>query len=191
MQDINGKRRRSIHLYLEVIKMKPRKSALKYLISLLLALVLFSTSFDNAVYTTNGNIEPERDYLILTAVGDIVMHLPIVSSSYNPSRSEYDFRPIFTGVEPELSAADLTVGVLETQLSGAESKYTGYPRFNSPYTIADALQWAGFDLVFTAHNHALDQGTAGLMKTLSYLEKLKASLYRLPDAPGSTPLPAD
>ena len=29
MQDIIGKRRRSIHLYLEVIKMKPRKSALK------------------------------------------------------------------------------------------------------------------------------------------------------------------
>lgn len=108
----------------------------------------------------------------LTAVGDVVMHLPIVNSCYNATDNTYDFRSVFTEIAPELEQTDLAVGVLETPLAGPESKYTGYPSFNSPGAIADALQWAGVDLVFLAHNHCLDRGVAGLQKTMAYLDRI-------------------
>ena len=108
----------------------------------------------------------------LTAVGDAVMHMPVVNSCYNDAGNTYDFRPVFADIKPVLEQADLTVGVLEAPLAGPESKYTGYPLFNSPSSIADAFQWAGFDLVFIAHNHCLDRGVAGLQKTMAYLDKI-------------------
>ena len=38
--------------------------------------------------------------------------------------------------------------------------------------VIDALQWAGMDLVFIAHNHCPDRGVAGLQKTMAYLDKI-------------------
>lgn len=109
--------------------------------------------------------------LTLSAVGDMVMHLPIVNSCRKPDGS-YDFRPIFTNVRPYLEQADLAVAVLETQLDAPGQKYSGYPRFNTPGAIADAVLWSGFDLVFTAHNHSLDQGITGINHSLAYLERI-------------------
>lgn len=108
--------------------------------------------------------------LTLTAVGDLVMHMPVVNSAFLPEEKSYDFRPIFAPLQPALKAADLTVGVLETTLTAEYDRLSGYPRFNTPYQLAEALRWAGFDLVFTAHNHSLDQGTDGIVRTLDHLE---------------------
>jgi poly-gamma-glutamate synthesis protein (capsule biosynthesis protein) len=108
----------------------------------------------------------------LTALGDVVMHLPIVDSCFNATDNTYDFRPVFTEIKPELDRTDLAVAVLEAPLAGPESNYTGYPLFNSPGAIANALQWAGIDLVFLAHNHCLDRGVIGLQKTMAYLDQI-------------------
>lgn len=131
----------------------------------------------------------------LAAVGDVDMHMPIVNSALNPSDQTYDFRPIFSEIRPELQSADFATGVLETQLGEPGEKYTGYPEFRSPQALADALKWAGLKLVFTAHNHSLDQGAEGLIKTLRYLEKIdlpyagcryqeKGKSYRIVDCKG-------
>ncbi len=117
----------------------------------------------------------ERSDVTLAAVGDVIMHMPIIKSCYNATDNSYDFRPIFSEIKPELEIADLAVGVLETPLAGPELKYTGYPSFNSPASIADALQWAGLDLVFIAHNHCMDRGIAGLEKTMAHLDKIGIS----------------
>jgi poly-gamma-glutamate capsule biosynthesis protein CapA/YwtB (metallophosphatase superfamily) len=108
----------------------------------------------------------------LAAVGDVVMHMPIVDSAFKPDDGSYDFRSIFAELKSSLSQADLAVGVLETQLTGADQIYTGYPAFKTPASIADALKWAGIGLVFTAHNHSLDQGIDGLEQTLTYLDQI-------------------
>jgi poly-gamma-glutamate synthesis protein (capsule biosynthesis protein) len=110
--------------------------------------------------------------ITFTAVGDVVMHLPIVDSGFNPVDKSYDFRPVFSEIKPGLEKADVAVGILEAPLAGPETKYTGYPLFNSPDTIANALQWAGLDLVFIAHNHCLDRGITGLQRTMAYLDKI-------------------
>ena len=108
--------------------------------------------------------------ITLTAVGDLIMHMPVVKSAFSPQDQSYDFRPVFAPLKAELSAADLTVGVLETSLTAKFEQLSGYPRFNTPYQLAEALCWAGFDLVFTAHNHSLDQGVDGIIRTLHHLE---------------------
>mgnify|MGYP000899232980 CR=1 FL=1 len=107
--------------------------------------------------------------LTLTAVGDLVMHMPVVNSAFLPEEESYDFRPVFAPLQSFLEAADLTVGVLETTLTAEDDKLSGYPRFNTPYQLAEALRWAGFDLVFTAHNHSLDHGFDGIGQTLDHL----------------------
>lgn len=115
--------------------------------------------------------ETGQHSLTLNAAGDIVMHLPIVNSARKPDGS-YDFRPIFKSIRPYLNQADLSVAVLETQLDAPGKIYSGYPRFNSPGAIADAILWSGIDLVFLAHNHSLDQGFSGINHTLAYLDKI-------------------
>jgi len=117
-----------------------------------------------------GQDRPSPPSITLTAVGDLVMHMPVVNSAFSVPEQNYDFRPIFQEIKPLLQTADLTVGVLETILTTDYQRLSGYPRFHTPAPLADALRWAGFDLVFTAHNHSLDQGVSGITRTLSLLD---------------------
>lgn len=126
------------------------------------------------VIETQKSVVPAEENihsLTLNAVGDLVMHLPIVNSARKPDGS-FDFRPIFSNVRPYLSQADLAVAVLETQLDAPDQAYSGYPCFNTPGALADAIQWSGIDLVFLAHNHSLDQGITGINHSLAYLDRI-------------------
>ncbi|MGB3533496.1 MAG: CapA family protein [Microcoleaceae cyanobacterium] len=102
----------------------------------------------------------------LIAVGDIMMHGSQIKSGYNPQTQTYNYDRFFTEVQPILSRGDWVIGNLETTLAGAEAKYTGYPLFNAPDTLADAIRNAGFNILTTANNHSLDRGETGLLKTL-------------------------
>lgn len=108
----------------------------------------------------------------LAAVGDVIVHGPIYSAAYQADTKNYDFEPMFEDVKPYLEAADIAVGVLETTLgSETEKKFTGYPSFKSPPSIADAMVNSGIDILFTAHNHSLDYGETGVINTNKYLQK--------------------
>lgn len=126
------------------------------------------------IFPTFSLVELEEVLVLrLTAAGDVIMHSPIVKSAYQPTSDSYDFRPCFVEIKDYLSAADLAVAVLETPLATTDDRdFSGYPRFIAPPEIADALKWAGIDLVFTAHNHSLDQGIVGLRSTLDYLDHI-------------------
>lgn len=130
--------------------------------------------FGMSLFPTFSQEELEEVVVLrMTAAGDVIMHLPIVKSADQQATGSYDFRPCFAEIKDYLSEADLAVAVLETPLAAdADRDFSGYPRFKAPPAIADALQWAGIDLVFTAHNHSLDQGVAGLKTTLAYLDRI-------------------
>ncbi|MBN2984005.1 CapA family protein [Cohnella algarum] len=102
----------------------------------------------------------------LVAVGDVMVHSPQLPAYYDASTDAYDFTPWFREVKPLLSSGDWTIANLETPLAGADLNYSGYPRFNAPEELADALVDAGVQIVSTANNHTLDRGFAGLMRTL-------------------------
>lgn len=100
------------------------------------------------------------------AVGDIMVHTPQLPAYYDAETDRYRFDPWFRHVAPILHTGDWVVGNLEAPLAGADLKYTGFPRFNAPPELADALRKAGFDLLSTANNHSLDRGFAGIQRTL-------------------------
>jgi poly-gamma-glutamate capsule biosynthesis protein CapA/YwtB (metallophosphatase superfamily) len=115
-------------------------------------------------------LPPKSSYLHVMAVGDIMMHMPQVDAGW--SSKGYDFASYFEDVKPLFAQADLVLGNLETTLSGPDVGFSGYPRFNSPDELADALQEAGFDVMTTANNHSLDRGEKGLKRTLEQLQRV-------------------
>jgi len=105
------------------------------------------------------------------AVGDIMVHQEQLEAAWDNKRGTYDFAPFFAKVSPVLRQADWVLGNLETTLSGKEARYTGYPEFNSPETLAVALKQAGFTAVTTANNHSLDRREAGVLRTIEHLDR--------------------
>lgn len=111
----------------------------------------------------------------ISAVGDILMWANQIRSARN-SDDSYSFDYMFKEVEQLLKNADLTIGNLETTLSGREEYYQrvnpviGGPCFNCPDELAETLKRSGFDVLTTANNHCLDRGKEGLKRTLNILD---------------------
>ncbi|KPV41982.1 CapA family protein [Alicyclobacillus ferrooxydans] len=114
----------------------------------------------------------------IAAVGDILMWQRQIHAAKVAGQNKYSFDSMFQPVAPFLRRADLTIGNLETTLSGRESTYqrrqpkTGWPMFNCPDELAPALKRAGFDVLVTANNHCMDRGISGLRRTLGVLDKV-------------------
>lgn len=106
----------------------------------------------------------------ISVTGDLMAHKPQITGA--ALKDKYDFSPSFALIAPYLRRADLMVGNLETTLSGAQRRFTGYPCFNTPDEFALAVKKAGFDLVSTANNHSLDRHGPGLFRTLKVLDSV-------------------
>ncbi len=111
---------------------------------------------------------PERARIL--AVGDLLMHLPLVHTSALPEGG-WDFTPLFEPVRPWIEGADLAIVNLETTLTGPEYPWLGYPSFNTPPEFARDLKAVGFDVLTNANNHALDYSEFGLKKTIEAMER--------------------
>lgn len=105
-----------------------------------------------------------EQWLTITAVGDLLIHLPLVTAA--AVDGGHDFRPLLAPAADELRRGDITIANLETTLAGAERGYSGYPMFNSPDALLAALADSGVTVLTTANNHALDRGAEGLRRTL-------------------------
>lgn len=110
----------------------------------------------------------QESRLKLVFSGDIMGHDSQIASALATGDSGYDYKPCFQHLRPYLQEADLVIGNLEVTFAGPP--YKGYPAFSSPDELADALHWAGFDILVNANNHALDRGQNGLNRTIEELE---------------------
>ncbi len=108
----------------------------------------------------------------VSSVGDMLMHMPVINTGYDEKTRTYDLRSIFDYISDYTTSADLMVGNLETTLAGLDNgyKYSGYPQFNCPDSVVDAMKSAGFDVVLTANNHSYDTRTIGLNRTLQVIK---------------------
>lgn len=109
-------------------------------------------------------IEEEAVPLHIVAVGDVMVHQPQIIAQYQAETETYSFDNNFTYIKPYVEQADLALCNVETTFAGG--KYTGYPMFSAPESLAEALKTAGFDVAMTANNHILDRGVAGMKRTL-------------------------
>lgn len=109
--------------------------------------------------------------ITITAVGDIIVHETQLEAQYNKDTKQYDFTNNFSYVKPYIKKADMAIANLETTLSGPEKGYAGYPTFNTPDSIIDALKDTGFNVLTAANNHVLDGGSKGFFRTNKVLKE--------------------
>jgi poly-gamma-glutamate synthesis protein (capsule biosynthesis protein) len=107
----------------------------------------------------------------LVASGDLLIHKPVARRALaDGGGRRYDFRRMLTRVKPLVAGADLALCHIETPLSKDDRNISGYPVFNTPHELADAVAWAGYDGCSTASNHSADAGLAGVRNTLDALD---------------------
>ena len=86
--------------------------------------------------------------------------------------SEYDFAPQFAFISDELADADYTMLNLETTVGlYGDEPYSGYPRFNTPESLLDAIRDTGCDFLTLANNHMLDRYFDGMKNTVARVEE--------------------
>lgn len=118
------------------------------------------------VENTKDNIEK----MTFIAAGDLMFHDDQLKSAYDSESDQYDFNEYFEYVKPYFENADLAIANLETTLAGDRLPYVGYPFFNSPDSVIDAIKKSGIDLVTTTNNHSFDTDLEGLQRTAKTLE---------------------
>lgn len=108
----------------------------------------------------------------IKATGDIMFHPSQLDGAYDSATGSYDFHNSFKAVRDILQAADIAIANFEGTTAGnSVYAFQGYPLFNAPDEVLDAIKDAGFDILSTANNHSLDTRKAGLIRTV---EQIKA-----------------
>lgn len=119
------------------------------------------TNTEETETTTQPPVE-----ITLIAVGDNLLHKPLISEG--STGDGYNFDHFFTQISPYISQSDISVINQETIMGGPESGYSGYPLFNSPDEVGEAIVKAGFNVVLQASNHSADKGVKGINHALSF-----------------------
>ena len=116
----------------------------------------------------NADTEQETSARIM-ANGDLLYHIPIYRTALKDDGS-YDFHENFEYVKPWLKQADLVIGDFEGTVN-KDHYLAGYPLFNAPGEVMDAIKDAGYQVLDLAHNHILDSQIEGVFSTADAIEK--------------------
>lgn len=127
--------------------------------------------FQCEVTDTEIIVDDRVEFVEIAAMGDFLMHLPVINSAYDYNTGKYDFTGNLEYVNNELNRADLTIANIETTFNGAESGYSGYPAFNCPDELAVSMKECGIDIVNNISNHSLDRGQSGFLRTRQVLKE--------------------
>jgi poly-gamma-glutamate capsule biosynthesis protein CapA/YwtB (metallophosphatase superfamily) len=120
--------------------------------------------------TSSPSAKPRS--ISIVSSGDILLHERLwAQAKADGTDGNLDFYPQLADLEPVFSSADLALCHLETPLAELGVGYEGYPTFNAPPQITDAITKLGFDMCGTASNHSLDQGFSGLIRTIETLDR--------------------
>ncbi len=154
----------------------------------LFVLLLFVFAFLFFVYVLDDGEQPlkvdnykevqeesrKESKLSLVMVGDNLIHDKI----YRDAKVDggYDFKKMYSLIKKRISQYDLAYYNQETILGGSEIGLSGYPAFNSPYEVGDAMIDAGFNLVSLATNHTMDRGERAILNSRAYWDRQEGVL---------------
>ena len=127
-----------------------------------------STHQQSSSQAKNAETEQETSARIM-ANGDLLYH-DIIYISAKKSDGTYDFHENFEYVKPWLKQADLVIGDFEGTVN-KDHYLAGYPLFNAPGEVMDAIKDAGYQVLDLAHNHILDSQIEGVVSTADAIEK--------------------
>jgi hypothetical protein len=115
-------------------------------------------------------LEADPVELTISASGDLLIHSPVFARALELGGGEsYDFAPMLAELRPYVEEVDLAFCHVETPMG--EGTPTGYPLFNAPAELADAIAATGWDACSTAANHSIDQGQEGVRATVKALDR--------------------
>ena len=115
-----------------------------------------------------GNTASGMGRMSFSAVGDNLMNenLLQLADGWAGSTGDgtYDFSPFYPEVAPVIqSQYDVSFINQETTLGGTDNyDYMGYPSYNTPDSLADAVADAGWRIVNTNSNHTYDTWTPSI-----------------------------
>ncbi len=109
--------------------------------------------------------------------GDIMFHKRVIQCGYDASTDSFNYDHIYKHWKTYIQQLDYATANLELTLIQNESEgdfkgYNGYPQFNAPDAVVEALKDAGFDMLLTANNHSYDRRNKGLIRTQQVLDSL-------------------
>ena len=122
------------------------------------------------------NNKSKNNEVEIIAVGDNLIHNSVLKSG-RINDSTYNFDRLFDVMRNDFQEADIAIINQETILGGDFMPYDGYPNFNSPNELGDAIVKAGFDVVLQASNHTLDVGVKGVTNCIEYWKQQKGITY--------------
>jgi len=123
------------------------------------------------IISPSASPTPKLRTISIVSSGDILLHERLwAQAKADGTDGNWDFFPQLADLEPVISSADLALCHLETPLAKLNVDYQGYPTFNVPPQITDAITKLGFDMCGTASNHSLDQGFSGITRTIETLD---------------------
>ncbi len=136
--------------------------------------------------------EPFEEYdITLMAVGDNLLHMGLVNSG-RQNDGTYNFDFLFESIKPYLDKSDISIINQETIMAGNDKPFSGFPYFNSPAEVADAIDNAGFNVVLQSSNHTIDQGLNGLLNAYSVWQQhenvLMVGIHENPDNEHDIPI---
>jgi poly-gamma-glutamate capsule biosynthesis protein CapA/YwtB (metallophosphatase superfamily) len=109
--------------------------------------------------------------------GDLLWHNTLWYGAKEDARRRgqggYDFAPLLAGLKPVVASADVAICHQEVPLARPGGPYRNYPLFAAPPQVVRAITSTGYDVCTTASNHSVDQGFAGLKRTLDDLDRAK------------------
>lgn len=103
----------------------------------------------------------------IVMVGDILLHENVQESGALDDGT-YNYDHLFANVKEDIQEADIAIANQEVILGGTEIGLSGYPNFNGPYEVGDALADAGFNVILHATNHTLDRGKDALVNCMNF-----------------------
>ena len=121
--------------------------------------------------------KPTKTSVTVVMNGDLLWHNTLwygaKEDAQRRGKGGYDFAPLLAGMKPVISRADLAICHEEVPLASPGGPYRNYPQFAAPPHVVKAISATGYDVCTTASNHAVDQGFAGVRRTLDDLDHAK------------------
>ena len=128
-----------------------------------------TTVSQSANYKEKNTVTEQETSARIMSNGDLLYH-DIIYISAKKSDGTYDFHENFEYVKSWLKQADLVIGDFEGTVN-KDHYLAGYPLFNAPGEVMDAIKDAGYQVLDLAHNHILDSQIEGVVSTADAIEK--------------------
>ena len=177
-----------------MIRMSKKMKVILASLLIVCSVLVINSVISNNVVTTKGASIDEKEVIKendkkgffnrfslgrkvnISAVGDIILHDEQIWSAYNEENKAYDFMNNFKYVKNFIEKSDIAYGTIEGTYAGEEIGYSGYPNYNGPDSMINALKDTGFDIINVATDHSLDKGVEGASKTGEKIDKEMTSI---------------